>query len=148
MAVDITIGHWDNYGWNLNNWHLYHEPALDKWYFSPWSTDLAWGWYPWGYDICGTYGNDPAEFQTGYLMNRCFDDPECKSQLYARIGEMADHLENLDLPSKIAQLKALGDPHVANDTLAWYDDTRRETQIACIRSWIIARPEALRNYVK
>jgi spore coat protein CotH len=148
MAVDITIAHWDSYGWNLNNWHIYHEPTLDKWYFSPWSTDLAWGWYPWGSDSCGTFGNDPAEFQAGYLMSRCTNDPECKSQLYTRIGEMADHLENLDLPSKIAQLKALGDPHVANDTLAWYLNSQRETHIACIRNWIIARPEALRNYIK
>jgi spore coat protein CotH len=148
MAADIAVAHYDNYGWNINNWHIYHEPTLDKWYFSPWSTDLAWGWDPWGYVTCGVYGNDPAEFQTGYLMQRCASNPDCKSQLYSRIGEMADHLEALDLPSKIAQLKALGDPHVANDTLAWYSDDFRNTQIACIRNWVIARPQALRNYIK
>ena len=43
LALEISLAHWDGYSGNLNNIRLYHEPTVDRWYYTPWSTDLAFG---------------------------------------------------------------------------------------------------------
>lgn len=39
LAVEIMTGHWDNYGFNQNNYYLYHNPVDDKFYYIPYDMD-------------------------------------------------------------------------------------------------------------
>lgn len=42
-ALDIMAGHWDNYGFNKNNFFLFHHPVADKTYFISYDTDNTFG---------------------------------------------------------------------------------------------------------
>jgi hypothetical protein len=43
MALDVATGHWDNYGYNKNNFYLYHNPFTDKFDFISYDTDNSFG---------------------------------------------------------------------------------------------------------
>lgn len=43
MALDVATGHWDNYGYNKNNFYLYHNPFTDKFDFISYDTDNTFG---------------------------------------------------------------------------------------------------------
>jgi len=145
MAGEMVTSHYDNYGWNGNNWRIYHEPTEDLWYWTPWSTDLAYGWYPWsGQPHCGEYGQHLAEYDTGYLMNRCWRDAACRADLEAAVAVAADRFEALDAPAEIDRVLALIVDHVRADTRRWYDDVWFDREVQCNRDWAAARPAAVR----
>lgn len=43
LAVEVMVGHWDNYGFNQNNYYLYHNPDDDKFYYIPYDLDNTLG---------------------------------------------------------------------------------------------------------
>lgn len=148
QAAEIVVAHYDNYGWNVNNWHIYHVPSDGIWGFSPWSTDLAWGWYPWvGSPTCGTYGQHPTEYGNGYLMERCFGDALCRATLLDALDDQADALEAWGLSERIDARYDLIVDHVYADTWKAYDNSWFEQEVACIRAWGAQRPAQIRGYV-
>jgi len=42
-AIDISTGHWDNYGANQNNYYLYHDQLTDKFQFLSYDCDNTFG---------------------------------------------------------------------------------------------------------
>jgi hypothetical protein len=150
MATEVAISHWDSYSWNLNNFHVYHEPTLDKWYWSPWSTDLAFGWYPWaGTPRCGYYGVDPDDFTSGgYITQRCKADPSCHLAFLDALEAAADHLEQLDLPSILDATDAFIQAEVATDPRREYNDADYERDLECVRTYVTNRPTMLRDYIE
>ena len=145
QAGEIVTAHFDNYGWNGNNWRIYHEPTEDLWYWTPWSTDLSYGWYPWsGRPHCGEYGQSIYEYSRGYLMSRCWNDASCRADLEAAIAVAADRYEALDVPAEIDRVLDMIGDGVRSDTRRWYDDTWFEQEVDCGRDWAAARPAAVR----
>ena len=145
MAGEIVTSHFDNYGWNANNWRIYHEPTEDRWYWTPWSTDLAYGWYPWSANPhCGEYGQSIFEYERGYLMSRCWGDAGCRADLEAEIAWATDRYEALDVPAEIDRVLTLINDEVRTDTRRWYDDIWFEREVSCGRDWAIARPAVVR----
>ncbi len=43
LALDVATGHWDNYGYNKNNFYLHHNPFTDKFDFISYDTDNTFG---------------------------------------------------------------------------------------------------------
>ncbi|MBN1924217.1 MAG: CotH kinase family protein [Prolixibacteraceae bacterium] len=50
LAVESTIGHWDGYSFNMNNFYLYENPETGKIVFIPYDLDNTWGIDWIGYD--------------------------------------------------------------------------------------------------
>ena len=149
QAMEIVVSHYDNYGWNINNYRIYHDPSTDMWTWTPWSTDLSFGWYPWMDGAhCGSYGVAPTEYQTGYLMQRCFGIEACRERLYDQLLAMADAFEAQDVGGELERTNALIADLVFADERAFYDGPRFEQELDCMREWITARPEAIRFMVE
>ncbi len=148
MATDMLISHWDGYGYNLNNTHIYHDPDTDSWTFSPWSTDLAFGWYPWSAQQgCGYLGRDVGDYRSGYLVRRCQDDSTCRAALEQEVLVLAGELEAMDLPSRLDDLVSVIQVPVTQDPRRWYSDGDFFEQVACIQEWIGRRPAYLEQHV-
>jgi len=43
LAVEVLLGHWDNYGMNMNNYYLYDNPSDGKFYYIPYDLDNTLG---------------------------------------------------------------------------------------------------------
>jgi len=148
QAMEMIVSHYDNYGWNTNNFRLYHEPTLDEWHWTPWSTDLGWGWYPWmSSPSCGTYGVTPSEYGSGYLIQRCWEDPECTSQLHQALLNQADVFEKMNARGELEETyeRIVKLAHV--DPRSRYSAEQFESEIACMRDYIASRPETIRVWV-
>lgn len=144
MALDAVLAQWDGYGYNTNNYYMYHNPTDDKWSFIPSSTDLAWGWNPWDYNPCGNYATDPSYYTYGYIMTRCNSISSCRNEYYDKLKEMADHLDSMDIPSLIEEHKALLEPIVPYETHSGgYYAGNFNSQAACISNWASNR----RDYI-
>lgn len=75
LAVEVLIGHWDNYGHNMNNYYLYNNPDDGRFYYIP-------------YDLDNTFGID--WFNTGAEWNiyNWFDEGRHPGPLTRRIMEV------------------------------------------------------------
>ncbi len=148
VALDTVLAHWDSYSGNLNNFHLYHEPSLEKWYWTPWSTDLSFGWNPWSTMNCANYMTSPNNYSQGFLAQTCKRNPDCKPRFLDAMAEMTDHLEAADLPSIIPEHFERIKDAVYADPRREYTDIAFENDVACITEWIQQRPENLRTWLE
>ena len=148
LALEISIAHWDGYAGNLNNIRLYHEPTVDRWYYTPWSTDLSFGANPWhgGATYCGGFMTNPDEYGAGLMITRCRADSSCRDDLETAFLEMADHLEAIDLLSEIERVAPILAEYAASDPKNNFGEDRYEDEIECLEDWIAARPDELRDH--
>jgi len=74
-ALDISTGHWDNYGANQNNYYLYHNQSTDKFEFLSYDCDNVLGIDWFGIDWAE---RDIYEWNFDYrpLVERLFQIPE------------------------------------------------------------------------
>lgn len=148
QASEMVVSHYDNYGWNINNWRIAHDPTSDKWIWTPWSVDLAFGWYPWMTGPhCGTYGVYPTDYQQGYLIKRCWKDATCKAELLIALEETADAWEEADMPARVDAAEALIAPFVESDHKRYYSFADFENEVACMRTFSENRAEVIRAWV-
>ncbi len=148
MTTEIVVGHYDNYGWNINNYRLYHEPTKGKWYWTPWSTDLAFGWYPWiSSPHCGTYANSPSEYQGGYLMRRCFADPVCLAELEGVLAEQVDAVEAMDLGAELERVVTMIHDDLLDDPRTRYSSAEALAEVECVRQYVSDRPRVIREWL-
>ncbi len=144
MAAEMVISHYDNYGWNKNNYRIYHDPTADRWGFTPWSTDLSFGWYPWSSNPhCGEYGQRPRDYQGGYLVERCWGNSECTAELEAAIQDEVKILESMNMAEQIQTTYAMIADTIAADTRREYSDWWLEKEVECMTTWVENRPAAL-----
>jgi len=148
ITAEMAIAHYDNYGWNTNNYRVHQVPSTGRFHWTPWSTDLAFGWYPWsGYPHCGEYGTVPSDHDYGYLAARCWADADCKERIYEGLLDHADRLEEADLVSVLETRLELIDELSESDGRSWYSNAKRQEELQCMRDWIEARPGWLREWV-
>ena len=144
MSAEMVISHYDNYGFSTNNFRIYHDPTDDVWGFTPWSTDLSFGWYPWFENPhCGEHGQSPKDYSSGYLLSRCWSNPECSAELQTAIRRQAEVLESMDMPTRIGETYEMIDEYIAADTRRWYSDWWVDKEVECMIEWAEGRPSAL-----
>lgn len=148
MAMDMMLAHWDNYGFNINNYRIYHEPSEDLWYWTSWSTDLSFGWNPWGGAYCGEYGTWPADHNRGLLLSKCWSNSECKTQLLDAMGEMVDRWEGMNLVTELQSTHALIQADKYSDPRHPWSTAQFESEVSCMESWLQTRPGAIRSFIE
>lgn len=144
LALEMVVGHWDGYAFNVNNYHFTRDPGAGRWSFLPWSTDLAWAWNPWMGGGCGSWGADLVGYDRGLLAATCAGDPTCAAALADAVRTTADLLERQDLPARIPALRDLLAPHVAEDPRREYDVASYDAQVACLAAFLAGRPAQVR----
>ncbi len=77
LAVEVLVGHWDNYGFNQNNYYLYHNTADEKFYYIP-------------YDLDNTFGVDWFDIRADQNVFIWFD-PASHRPLTRRIIEVQEY---------------------------------------------------------
>lgn len=149
LALEAWLAHWDGYSWNLNNYRLYHEPTIDRFFMFPWSTDLSYGWAgprtPADPPSCHTYATDISEYTYGMMANDCRDDEECMADFLAGIEEINDLVEDIDNDTYVDDLVALLDPYVQADPNRPYSVQDFYDQNECFKGFMQQRPGELRT---
>jgi len=80
LAVDMTIGNWDDYWYNKNNYFLYDNPESGKFEFIPYDCDntfgICWDGNDWGTRNIYSWGENSLERPLTYriLKNQQFKD--------------------------------------------------------------------------
>jgi hypothetical protein len=146
MAMDALIAHWDGYTYDRSNYHLYHDPVLDKWTIITQSMDLDYGWRPWSYNTCGRYGVDPGTYTEGLLGRRCLASTSCRAEFVAELLVLNDAFEAADPVGRVDELTALISADVASDRHKHYSTADFEDHVACVRAWVAQRPDEIRAW--
>jgi spore coat protein CotH len=137
-AAEAAVWQWDGYCYTRfgpNNFRLYHEPSLDKFYFLPWGMDMSWKSYESSMDFFDA---------RGMLFARCLAGTTCRDAYRAELSATADRLEALDV---VALADAWGDQ--VRDSVA--ADPKKETSVsgfedalADVRAQAAGRPADIR----
>ena len=153
FASERVINHPDSYTYNLNNYHLYHDPLTDHLSLSPWGGDSIFVyWYP--PDTSGYACEPMSKYDNlyrsckGYLGTWCQADAECWAELSAAMEQEADLLESMDLVALVNETADL-----LRDTI--YQEPRNtnwgpedfEYKISCFEEWIAQRPDEIRAFL-
>lgn len=77
MVADAMLGHWDGYGYNVNNFRIYCEPGARCTFM------------PWGIDQTFNDAIAPTD-QRGELPPRCVADAGCRQKLVVEVQRQID----------------------------------------------------------
>lgn len=93
-AVEAVSGNIDGYLARGNNFLLYHEPSVDRWWFLPWGIDQA---FVGDLDVHDPeYVGDDHESQ-GVLYAKCVESDACRAELDAHVEGVLGEVEAMDL---------------------------------------------------
>ncbi len=86
-AAELYIQNDDGYIFRANNFFVYHEPSLDRWWMLPWGLDQVWET---DLDVSDPVATmDPAS-EHGVLSLRCLEIPACVGRLNEHLLAIAD----------------------------------------------------------
>ncbi|MDP2313958.1 MAG: CotH kinase family protein [Pseudomonadota bacterium] len=108
-AVDIITGNVDGYALNFNNFFVYGAPKARRWTLVPAGTDRSF------VDATGGIRGSGFRRLSGALVLGCLDDPACVPRLDARIREVIDAWDALDVPGVAAAMVAVVGPECEAD---------------------------------
>jgi len=125
MAVDVVIGHWDNYWFGANNYFLYRNTDSGRFDYLPYDLDNTFGvdfstidWSRrdleiWGDGGFGSDGDLPP------LIRRVLDTPAFAAQLRRYVREVAqDHCTLEAMEPRIDAVRSLIEPHAFTGSYA------------------------------
>jgi spore coat protein CotH len=140
-AAEAASWQWDGYCYTRfgpNNFRLYHEPGVDKFYFLPWGMDMSWKSYESSLDVFDA---------RGMLLQRCVNSAACREQYRGALAATADRLEALDVVGLVDAWGAQARPLVAADPKKETDDAGFEAALADVRDQAVARPADIRAQI-
>jgi len=95
MAVDVTIGQWDNYWYGANNYYFFNNPGTGRFEFLPYDYDNTYGvdffnidWATRPYTGWGNGGFGSDAGQLPPLMARLLNIPDYEQQLRRYIRQL------------------------------------------------------------
>ncbi len=122
-ALDISTGHWDSYGGNINNFYLYHNQLTGKFEFLSFDSDNTFGVDWFGIDWTD---RDPYDWPTGWydvpLVTRLLEHEMYRDQFayYLRLINN-DHLIPEVLEEKVLGWRELIAEAAEEDLYRTYD---------------------------
>lgn len=151
MAAEMVVNHPDSYTYNLNNWHMVHDPIEDRISLSPWGADSTFIYhYP-------PSGDHPCEvwdrydnFTDGYLGDVsyfCRHDTACWAELAEATLRAVDRFEALGMPALVEQTRDLIRPYVFADPRIEWPPEYFDHKTDCLVEWTERRPDAVRAWV-
>ena len=119
MAVDVTIGQWDNYWYGANNYYLYHNEDTGRFEYIPYDYDNTYGvdfmgidWANRAYDTWGDGGYGSHWGQLPPLIDRILEIPAYEQQYRRYLRQLANGEFTLAATeTKIDQIKAMITPY-------------------------------------
>ncbi|MEK6607231.1 MAG: CotH kinase family protein [Myxococcota bacterium] len=139
-AVSGIIAHWDAYDFSIiNNYRVYHDPSADRWSIIPTGIDQTFAGDPWS-------GTDLDPFLVAaVLATRCLEEADCAAAFAARLAQVADVFEEMDLAAEAERIHALILPHVAADPRREFDLPTWDWLHQQLLAWIAGRPGIVRG---
>ncbi len=148
-AVQAVIADWDGYCGNMNNYKLYHELVRDRFLLIPWGTDQTFNM--WGFhDNFLDYSIDHyrARSNNGILYDKCFNNVQCREDYLARVEEVVDLFEGLNLEGELNAILNQSTPSVYEDVrlrcLSHHSLAEFEESVAVVREFLRERPARVR----
>ena len=127
VAAEAFVGQFDGYQ-SPHNYFIYHEPALDRWFFLPWNLDQAF------------YRSTSAYFGAGYLARACIDSSErCLLDYTARTLAEAGAANAADLPGLLAATRERIDWAARGDVRKTHSQASQEASADQLSHWLQAR---------
>ncbi len=154
FAAERVTNHPDSYSFNLNNFHIYHDPLEDKLSLIPWGADstFVYHWPAWELDYeCDvmSYYDDLAEYPYAYLAQFCQGNEECWADLSAAMLEVADLLEDMDLAGFVESTRENISSFVYSETrIPYLTPEHFDQRVDCHEEWILQRPDEVRAYLQ
>jgi spore coat protein CotH len=150
FALERVVNHSDSYGYNRNNYYVYHDPTTDQVSLSPWGADSTFSYsYPPDEDRpCepGYFDNltrDPG----AYLAVWCRGNAACWADVRAEMSLLADLIEAEGLAAYAAETAARLRPSVEADPRWPWGVETFDKKSACFEQWLLDRPAQVRAYV-
>jgi len=117
-AVDIFLGNWDGYIYNMNNFYLYHNTATDKFEYIPYDLDNTLGidWLDRDWGTRNIYDWEKHGDSERKLYTRCMDNPILKDQYSYYMNRLLDEITNVsDFVANIVATRDMIAPYLVND---------------------------------
>lgn len=135
-AVESVIAHWDNYAFAIkNNYRVYHDPTTDLW------TLLSTG-----IDQTFNQEQDPWAVE-GVMAARCVAEPACDAAFAAKLHEVNDLFESIDLAGYSDTVFNQISPLVMEDPKKEYDFATFQQRHTDLLNFIAGRPAGVRNWL-
>lgn len=110
-ALEVLIGHWDGYSENLNNFYLYRDPSVGKFYFIPWGVDEAFGYR----NPFQKYKPPISVRAVGTLCRKLYNHPPTRERYRAALKQLLDEVWNEEeLLQLVERQDTLIKPHLAS----------------------------------
>ena len=111
-AVEQTVGHWDGYAYNGNNYFL-HVDENGLFTMMPWGVDQTWG--------------SPIDYlyPNKIMVQKCIQTSECYAMYLQAVADATYAIKSLDLDGMAAQILERINPELETDYRRewWYQDT-------------------------
>lgn len=133
MAAQALLSDGDNY-YTSNNYRIYWNPSVRRWFFIPTGIDQAFG----GYGPTTVFG------ARGLLFQKCLASERCTSDYADKVRDVARQFEGLGLPVKMDALLSVIDAASQADPKKNYDAATMTAARATMRSFIAKRPNDVR----
>ena len=133
-AVEALLSHWDGYSYRIvNNYRLYHDPAVDRWTI-----------IPSGLDQTFQAGTVDAWNPTGRIATRCLAEAPCRAAFAARLREALAVFEDMQLEAQRQRIVAQLMPLLAAAPGREFDASAFATKNAETTQYIADRPGEIR----
>jgi len=118
LAMEILIGHWDNYYYNKNNFYLYYVPQFNRWEYFPYDMDNTFGIH---WNVCPDvddrdihdWGSNNAEAP---LTNKLLAIPEFRADFEGYVEQFLGSVFNsTHLFPRLDSLRNRLQPFIAQD---------------------------------
>lgn len=167
LAVEVVVGHWDDYWFNKNNYWLYHNAYTGKFEFIPYDLDNTYGiWWDfeaghdWGTDNIYEWGN--VYNQPRPLVDRMLEIPQYRNLYTYMVEQVIDVMsQGAQLFARIDTLKTLISPAVEQDNfytldygwdyqdfLASFNNVMGNHVLYGLRDYIITRENSARTQLE
>jgi len=134
-TVEVIVGHWDGYTPATNNFHIYRDPATDRFSFIPWGIDAL-------FDRDHPFGDGAPNgvAATGSLPQRLYLHPDGRQRYLDRMDEVLDTVwDQSALDAEIDRMSTLIRPYLRPG-----EDQRMDEGIALIRDFVDDREPIIR----
>ncbi|MBC7775286.1 MAG: CotH kinase family protein [Phycisphaerae bacterium] len=124
----------DSYIGSGHNYFLYHNKDTDKFEWTTWDVNEAFGNFNMGLSLANlktlAIGYIPNPANQRPMMNRLWQDPSLQKRLADRLCALLDDFDNAHLDARIDALANLIRPAVQADTLKFYSNTLFEQNLS------------------
>jgi hypothetical protein len=148
LAMEVLVGHWDNYFANKNNYWLYHNMKTGKFVYLPYDMDNTWG-VQWGFSNIANrnihdWGNKAGS--AAPLTYKLFAIPQYKRMYEFYIREhLKDPFHTDSLYKELDYIAALIDTSIQQDP--YYNGQRTSDYGFTYSDWKSSYTSAWGNHV-